>query len=390
MCDLATSFPHGRPDLVSWPADDDGRYLVRNRASGESFQLGAQEHFLLERLDGRHTSDEIASAFAERFGQVLSQEELEEFVQLAADHGLLGSLEAAPRARSVRPLGKRIASRSLTLVSTLLDWPARMLTAATARIDLFRLKHLDFVPREDDIFIVTYPRSGTTWMQMILYQLTTDGRVDFPHIAEYCPWFERSVRSARGFELRPSPRIFKSHLPYEKIPKGPCKYIYVAREGKDVALSCYHLYRNYNGYEGTFPQFFDRFVRGKLSFGSWFRHIEGWWAHRDDQGVLFLTYEELSSDLEHCIRRIAAFIGRDLPPERLAMILERSSFAFMKAHEHQFDPALESLFEQGVQLKSFLRRGRVGEGAVCLTEEQRARFDEAFNKRLRELGIPLP
>jgi len=36
-----------------------------------------------------------------------------------------------------------------------------------------------FVPRNDDIFIVTYPRSGTTWLQQILYQLTTDGNMDF-------------------------------------------------------------------------------------------------------------------------------------------------------------------------------------------------------------------
>jgi len=76
------------------------------------------------------------------------------------------------------------------------------------RIYWLRLKHFDYVPRPDDIFIVTYPRSGTTWMQMILYQLTTDGSMDFPHIAEYCPWFERSLRSARGFETRPAPRIF--------------------------------------------------------------------------------------------------------------------------------------------------------------------------------------
>jgi hypothetical protein len=80
-------------------------------------------------------------------------------------------------------------------------------------------------------------------MQMILYQLTTDGLMDFPHIAEYCPWFEKSLCSTRGFETRPSPRLFKSHLPHPWIPKGPCKYIYVARGGRDVALSCYHLCR---------------------------------------------------------------------------------------------------------------------------------------------------
>src|ERR1019366_6253139 len=48
-----------------------------------------------------------------------------------------------------------------------------------------------FVPRPNDIYIVSYPRSGTTWLQMILYQLTTDGNMDFDHITEFVPFFER-------------------------------------------------------------------------------------------------------------------------------------------------------------------------------------------------------
>ena len=103
----------------------------------------------------------------------------------------------------------------------------------------------------------------------------------------------------------------------------------------------------------------------------------------------FLTYEQLSCDLEGSVRRIAAFIGQDIPPDRLPVILERCSFAFMKQYEQQFDPVLEQLWERGVQLKSFLRRGRVGEGAVSLTNELQARFDDAFTRRLKPLGVPL-
>jgi hypothetical protein len=213
--------------------------------------------------------------------------------------------------------------------------------------------------------------------------------MDFPHIAEYCPWFERSVRSATAFETRPSPRLFKSHLPYDKIPKGPCRYIYVARNGKDVAVSQYHLDRTYNGFEGTFDEFFERFLKGKTSFGSWFDHVKGWWTHRRDPNVLFLTYEELSHDLQRCICRIAEFLGLDLPAERLPTIVERCRFDFMKQYENQFDPAMESMWERGVRLDSFLRRGRTGEGAAELNAEQQARFDEKFDKRLRTLGIPL-
>ena len=39
-----------------------------------------------------------------------------------------------------------------------------------------------FGERKDDIYISTYPKSGTTLMQMILYHLTSDGKMNFKHI----------------------------------------------------------------------------------------------------------------------------------------------------------------------------------------------------------------
>jgi len=402
MPHVEVMLPLRKNELVSWRVAGDGRYLVRNRATAESFQLGDQEHFLLARLDGTHTPDEICADFEEQFSLPLSHDELDEYVQLAAAQGLLqdggseemvpGPLErtaAAPPEPSAKPgFWRRGAVRSLKAASTVLRWSIWLPNAVLNRMQQ-RVRWLEFTPRADDVFIVTYPRSGTTWMQMILYQLTTDGSMDFPHIAEFCPWFEKSVRSATAFETRPSPRLFKSHLPWRRIPKGPGRYIYVARNGRDVAMSYYHLCRMYNGYEGTFAEFFDQFLKGKTSFGCWFEHVQGWWAHRDDPHVLFLTYEELSSDLESCLRRIAAFIGQDVPSDRLPGIVERCRFAFMKQHENRFDPVMETLWEQGVQLKSFLRQGRVGDGVVSLTEEQQARFEEVFAGRLKQLGVPL-
>jgi hypothetical protein len=401
MPNLAILLPCRRPELVAWPARDT-LYLVRNRRTGEVFQLGEAEHFLLARLDGRLDAEQLRAAFARRFGQQLSDDDLAGFLELARASDFLQPEAAAtrpllahgfgacpsPPTPAPRPeLPRRVASRLLHALAAASQWLAGLAHNAAAKLQSFRLTHFEFVPRPDDLFIVTYPRSGTTWMQMILYQLTTEGGMDFPHIAEYCPWFERSLRSARGFDTRPSPRLFKSHLPYARIPKGPCKYLYVARDGKDVAVSCYHLCRRYNGYDGTFAEFFERFLRGQVEFGSWFQHVRGWWAHRHDPNVLFLTYEELTRDLEGCLRRISAFYGLAVAPERLPLILERCRFSFMKEHEGQFDPALETLWEQGVQLNAFLRHGRTGEGKDCLSLEQAARFARAFEQQLGTLGM---
>jgi methylamine dehydrogenase accessory protein MauD len=244
-----------------------------------------------------------------------------------------------------------------------------------------------FVPRPDDVFVVTYPRSGTTWMQMILYQLTTQGGMDFPHITTVSPWFERSLKDGTAYDALPSPRVFKSHLPYRKIPGGPCKYIYVARDGKDVAVSYYHFYTTHMGFKGTFAEFFERFLRGEVHCGSWFRHVRGWWEHRHDPNVLFLRYEELAADLPGCLRKISAFCGVTIAPHRWPVILERCSFDFMKRHESQFDPLTAMLFERGFRANSHLRQGKAGAWGGHLSPRQVRRFGRAFTKQLGTSGL---
>ena len=120
----AVPLPTRWPELVSWPAGQNGGHLVRNHRTGETFQLAGEEHFLLGRLDGRRTSDEIRDSFEEEFGERLSEDELDEFVEQAASRGLLQllkpashedgpvpapPLERAPVAVGRRPFAKRIA-----------------------------------------------------------------------------------------------------------------------------------------------------------------------------------------------------------------------------------------------------------------------------------------
>jgi hypothetical protein len=414
MRDIVNPLPCRRPELVSQPLGENGSYLVRDRRAGESFTLGPQEHFLLARLDGTRTDDDLRAAFAARFGEPLTEEELEDFLRLAHDRGFLQSEDPgatqssgdrpgedwhesvgqisypsgpADRRKTRRTAVQRFGARLLGMVAAMVQWLGHLLSRAAERIQLLNLRHFEFVPRPDDIFIVTYPRSGTTWMQMILYQLTTDGNMDFPHINEYCPWFEESVRSADGFEGRLSPRSFKSHLSYRQIPKGPGKYIYIARDGKDVAVSYFHFFRSHFGFHGTFDEFFDLFMRGKVEGGSWFEHVRGWWQHRNDPNVLFLRYEDLLHDLEGCLRRIIAFCDLEVEPARFPTILERCSFAFMKANESKFDYQLGVLWEQGVRWNAFIRQGRAGAWKGTLSSRQAARFDKLFRSQLGRTGI---
>jgi hypothetical protein len=211
--------------------------------------------------------------------------------------------------------------------------------------------------------------------------------MDFPHITQACPWFERSLKDGTAYDALPAPRVFKSHLSYRRVPKGPCKYLYVARDGRDVAVSYYHFYTTHMGFKGTFAEFFERFLKGEVQYGSWFRHVRRWWAHRDDPNVLFLRYEDLAADLPGCVRKISAFFGLPIAPERWPGILECCSFAFMKQHESQFDPLLSLLYEQGFRPHAFLRQGRSGGWRGQLSDEQARRFDRAARRRLGQPGV---
>ncbi len=49
---------------------------------------------------------------------------------------------------------------------------------------------LNFKPRSDDVFVVTPPKCGTTWMQQILHQLRSGGDMSFDDISDVIPFIE--------------------------------------------------------------------------------------------------------------------------------------------------------------------------------------------------------
>src|SRR5262249_15175000 len=91
---LAAGLPTRRPELVVRQLGDRGRYVVKDPRTGEYFTLGEQEHFLLTQLDGRNSAEGICAAFAEHFGEPLSEQDLDDFVEMARGKDFLQSAEA--------------------------------------------------------------------------------------------------------------------------------------------------------------------------------------------------------------------------------------------------------------------------------------------------------
>lgn len=291
-----------------------------------------------------------------------------------------------------KPPHKRVIGFVLGYVLGALNVLRRVYMRVFMALDFYKKAHCDFEPQPTDIFIASYPRSGTTWLQMIMYQLTTDGDMEkLKHIAEHIPFFENALAfvGSGGLAKMKPPRVFKTHMRYKWMPIGPAKCVYIARNGKDVLVSYYHHEMSGRGYKGSFGEFTKLFLKGKVMHGSWFQHVAEWYAHKSDPNILFLTYEETAADLEGTIRRLIDFCGFDIEAERLPQIVERCSFAYMKKYEPKFSPMAEQELMLGIKRDEFIRKGKVGGWQEHMTPEQTAEFDRLYEETLGDIDVNL-
>lgn len=282
----------------------------------------------------------------------------------------------------MRRLSRRISTR---LWRALIPVPAVLLRTGHAlqRFLTLRVGWSLFSPRAEDIYIATYPRSGTTLMQMMLHQLKSDGRMDFPHINAVCPWIELEVfrNNAAGLESLPSPRVFKTHLLHRELPRTG-RSIYVIRDVRDVVVSAFHNARLL-GKRTSLDAFTEDFLRsGWGASSTWFEHLRSWWPHRHDANVLFLNYEEIVADLPAAVRKVARFSGIGLSEAELPRIVERCGLAFMKLHEEKLDSRFQDV-RPG--LEGFIRRGESTEGRE-LSDRHRELLDRKLSELAGELG----
>ena len=237
-----------------------------------------------------------------------------------------------------------------------------------------------------DVWIITFPKAGTTWTQQIVKLIRNGGESDAKNVTESSPWLEEKVKV--DIESLTKPRSIKTHLPYELMPCGipsatPCKYVYVARNPKDVAASWYHHYRLADYIPGLeWGQFFRYFVQGKLYFGDYFDHVLSWWAHKDDDNVLFIKYEDMKKDLPAAVASIAKFIECDITDEVIAKVAAKTSFDVMKNDNTANYSWLAKDFEKG-----FMRKGEVGDWKNYFTPEQSAEMDKIYHERLGGSGL---
>nr|BAG60560.1 unnamed protein product [Homo sapiens] len=137
-----------------------------------------------------------------------------------------------------------------------------------------------------------------------------------------------------------------------------CKFLYVARNAKDCMVSYYHFQRMNHMLPdpGTWEEYFETFINGKVVWGSWFDHVKGWWEMKDRHQILFLFYEDIKRDPKHEIRKVMQFMGKKVDETVLDKIVQETSFEKMKENPMTNRSTVsKSILDQSIS--SFMRKG---------------------------------
>jgi hypothetical protein len=229
-----------------------------------------------------------------------------------------------------------------------------------------------YVPRPEDVFVATQMRSGTTWMQQLVYQIVTRGTGDFDvpersHLYAISPWIDAldsvSMEDA-PLVGAPRVRVVKTHLPTQLCPYAPhAKYIYVARHPVRCFASIVDFNRTLSG--PLTPQVATLagwFCSDRMYWLPWPRHVDGWWRWADEHdNVLFVHFEQMASDFPAVRDAVAGFLGCALTVEEKRRIDERCGFRYMQAHEASFEMAPPTMFS--VDRGRFMRGAEGSAGA---------------------------
>eukprot|EP00066_Takifugu_rubripes_P003439 XP_003966001.1 PREDICTED: sulfotransferase family cytosolic 2B member 1-like isoform X1 [Takifugu rubripes] len=255
----------------------------------------------------------------------------------------------------------------------------------------------NFSIEDTDVFAVTYPKSGTIWMQEILPLVLNGGDLTpVQTIANWdrVPWLEEK-RLALVVDQLPNPRAMVTHLPYHLMPPSlqtsRAKVIYVMRNPKDVLVSSYYFHQMAAFLQdpGTFGEFMNTFLEGKVLFGKWTDHVKSWRHTELGDRILYLTYEEMVEDLPAALRRLSVFLGRNLSEEVIQKIAEHCSFRNMKANPMSNFSLVPNEYMDSKK-SPFLRKGLAGDWKNHFSSEQLAKFSSVIKKELENEDFCLP
>ncbi|KAJ8722512.1 hypothetical protein PYW07_003692 [Mythimna separata] len=288
--------------------------------------------------------------------------------------------------------------------------------------------------RPTDVFVASYQRSGTTWVQELVWLIANDLNYEeaaekpltqrYPFLDLFMSFDENSkeeyidtiAKTEENFNTEKfsqllaylvtpvtpflaavpltTKRFIKTHLPMSLLPPkllDTAKMVYVARDPRDVAVSSYHhaKWMKTTNFQGNFKEFWNLFHRALFSLTPYFEHVKEAWEKRGDPNMLFLVYEDLSKDLPASIRRVADFFGKQLNEEQMNRLCDHLSFESFKNNK---SVNYEHLRELGILEKSesMIRKGKTGGWRDYFDDEMAQQAEQWIEDNLRDTDLRFP
>jgi hypothetical protein len=235
-----------------------------------------------------------------------------------------------------------------------------------------------------DVFLASYPRSGSTWTRFVLYEILAGEPSGFDNvnrgIAENgIQWLTRPLLPGEG-------RLIRTH---ERYRREYGRALYLVRDMRDVILSQYSREKELGILYDDFDTYLSKFLHGKISgFGAWHEHLDSWLesplARRGD--LLLLRFEDLRKDMESVMTRVLDFLGVEVRPEAIRAAIANNTLDRMREKETQSKTLHQA---KGGEDGRFVRKGAVGGWRERLTDDQSQRIHAVAGEALRRMGYPL-
>ena len=230
----------------------------------------------------------------------------------------------------------------------------------------------------DDVFLVSYPKSGNTWLRFLIANILKEEEeeeINFHTVHNYIPEVGKQEEIIKTLER---PRIMKSHAPYISEYS---KVIYLTRDGRDVYVS-YYFHRLKQLPPGcTFREFLMRHDHYPCIWGE---HVASWLFRSFPSNYLFVRYEDLIHDCLKQVKRIANFLGLERTEDQLQSASEKSSFDNMKRLELKKGRLYK---EDGPNV--FMRKGKAGDWRDFFGQDEKSVFKSREGHVLIKLGYEI-
>jgi hypothetical protein len=240
--------------------------------------------------------------------------------------------------------------------------------------------------RPMDVFVCTYPKSGTTWLGYLLANVLKPdpGEVlDLKSFGKYVPDVNLQYTkrgSLAAYAGLPDPRVFLCHAAYDaELPK----VVYVLRDPRDAMLSYWHYQRFLTaGYDQPLA---DYLRAGKHWPCDWDEHVAGWLLPRRHPNLLVLRYEDLHADAAGALKAVLALAGVARTDAQIAAAVEASRFDRMRAAEDKGGVHGKA----GGPAERFVRKGQIGSWRDEMTPSDLRILEDRYGEVMRQVGYEM-